>query len=299
MKESLRVVFVVVVVCCWAVMAVAGGVPQTLNYQGNLTDSLNKPVTAVKPMTFKMYTSAIGGVEFWTEPAKNVDVKNGQFSVVLGSDIAIPTDKLTGTTYIGITVDSSGSEMLPRQKLTSVAYALKAPDAIPKGVIVMWSGTVAPEGWALCDGANGTPDLREKFVMGVGGAYVIGTSGGKATHTLSLNEMPYHSHSDSGHGHGDSGHGHSDSGHNHYENPQVRANAGGNSNALLMSMGSSVWDQTESDGRQRLYTGIGDANILTGYANITTGYANITNSGGGAAYDNLPPYYVLAFIIKL
>lgn len=36
------------------------------------------------------------------------------------------------------------------------------------GMIMMWSGSIAtiPEGWYLCNGSNGTPDLRNKFIVG-------------------------------------------------------------------------------------------------------------------------------------
>src|SRR6478609_6250644 len=39
---------------------------------------------------------------------------------------------------------------------------------VPVGVILMWSGAIVaiPAGYALCDGTNGTPDLRKKFVYG-------------------------------------------------------------------------------------------------------------------------------------
>lgn len=45
---------------------------------------------------------------------------------------------------------------------------LKKEASLPKGVIILWSGTIAsiPDGWALCDGNNGTVDLRDKFVVG-------------------------------------------------------------------------------------------------------------------------------------
>ena len=43
---------------------------------------------------------------------------------------------------------------------------------VPNGAIIMWSGTVAtiPDGFSLCDGSNGTPDLRNRFVIGAGGS---------------------------------------------------------------------------------------------------------------------------------
>lgn len=39
-------------------------------------------------------------------------------------------------------------------------------------IIVLWSGAIVdiPAGWALCDGNNNTPDLRDKFIIGAGGA---------------------------------------------------------------------------------------------------------------------------------
>ena len=57
--------------------------------------------------------------------------------------------------------------------------------SIPSGVIVMWHGLIAniPAGWALCDGTNGTPDLRSKFVKGAPAGQEAGGTGGSATHT--------------------------------------------------------------------------------------------------------------------
>ena len=67
---------------------------------------------------------------------------------------------------------------------------------VPTGMIAMWSGltTDIPDGWQICDGTNGTPDLRNKFVIGAGDTYTIGATGGEATHTLSIDEIPTHSH---------------------------------------------------------------------------------------------------------
>ena len=66
----------------------------------------------------------------------------------------------------------------------------------PVGCIILWSGAAnkIPEGWALCNGQNGTPDLRNRFVVGAGGEYQVNATGGEKTHTLTANEMPRHSH---------------------------------------------------------------------------------------------------------
>ena len=66
----------------------------------------------------------------------------------------------------------------------------------PSGMIVMWSGTVAsiPTGWRLCNGQNGTPDLRNRFIVGAGDEYAVGNTGGEKTHTLTVEEMPSHTH---------------------------------------------------------------------------------------------------------
>jgi microcystin-dependent protein len=52
------------------------------------------------------------------------------------------------------------------------------------GSIVLWSGSLItiPVGWQLCNGTNGTPDLRNKFVIGAGDLYAVNDSGGALTH---------------------------------------------------------------------------------------------------------------------
>ena len=72
------------------------------------------------------------------------------------------------------------------------------PGTIPVGGIIMWSGDSGhiPDGWALCNGQNGTPNLSGKFVVGYSASdldYAIGKTGGEAKHRLSESEMPSHS----------------------------------------------------------------------------------------------------------
>lgn len=61
-------------------------------------------------------------------------------------------------------------------------------EVVPSGFIGMWSGSAntIPTGWALCDGANGTPNLTDRFVLGAGKAYQPGATGGTATATPSV-----------------------------------------------------------------------------------------------------------------
>ena len=56
---------------------------------------------------------------------------------------------------------------------------------VPSGVIMMWSGAAnaIPSGYILCDGSNGTPDLRNRFVIGAGSNYAVGATGGGSTTT--------------------------------------------------------------------------------------------------------------------
>jgi len=68
--------------------------------------------------------------------------------------------------------------------------AIPSGEAVPAGVIVMWSGTDVPDGWALCDGEDGTPDLRDRFVVGSGTAHETGDIG-SGTSTLSVGTSRY------------------------------------------------------------------------------------------------------------
>jgi hypothetical protein len=57
---------------------------------------------------------------------------------------------------------------------------------IPVGGIIMWSGSIAsiPTGWAICNGSNSTPDLRNRFVVGAGSGYAVDATGGSANAVL-------------------------------------------------------------------------------------------------------------------
>lgn len=147
---------------------------------------------------------------------------------------------------------------------------------VPAGVVCMWSGTQAdiPDGWALCDGQDGRPDLRGRFIVGAGGDYAAGATGGAAMVTLSLDQLPEHSH-----------------------NGAVTIEAAGN-HRHSYNPGATT----------KVQSGTGDTVRYGSATGFQTGYAgehehnaslSIESAGGGAAHENLPPYFALCFIIKI
>jgi hypothetical protein len=98
-------------------------IPALINYQGYLTDSSGTPINAILGITFAIYDS--GGTQLWTETQPSVSVSNGLFNVLLGSVNPINVGSLGGESYLGVQVGAD-AEMTPRQRLVSVAYALRA-----------------------------------------------------------------------------------------------------------------------------------------------------------------------------
>jgi len=156
--------------------------------------------------------------------------------------------------------------------------AFVAQNAILTGMIVMWSGAVAtiPTGYALCNGANGTPDLRNRFVMGAGSTYTPGNTGGSADATL-----PSHNHSASTSASGST------------------SSAGNHRHAIKRSpsdsgFGGSVG--TDATGTAVIYSEYAGAHThsMSGVSFSTS----VSSKGSSATNANLPPYYALAYIMK-
>ncbi len=137
---------------------------------------------------------------------------------------------------------------------------------IPTGVISLWYGSIGsvPSGWYLCDGANGTPDLRNRFVVGAGSTYAVAATGGSTdaivvshTHTATVTD-PGHTHTGS------------------YLNGTPQASGAGPTATTPSQFTNSISIPTAT-------TGISVSNASAGV------------SGTNA---NLPPYYALAYIMK-
>jgi microcystin-dependent protein len=161
------------------------------------------------------------------------------------------TVKNNGNVGIGTTEPSEKLEVAGTVKATKFVgdgSGLTGISGIPSGVIVMWSGSIAsiPSGWALCDGTNGTPDLRDRFIVGAGSSYNPGDTGGENVHTLTIDEMPRHRHTVTTTGYSWTGSGY-------------------------ITVGDNPWPE----------------------------FGATNYEGGGQPHENRPPYYALAYIMKL
>ena len=157
---------------------------------------------------------------------------------------------------------------------TLAATSFVGVGALVKGMILMWSGTIKniPTGWKLCDGEEGTPNLKGRFIVGYDAAdsdynniKTVNSSermGGAKKHALSTNEMPEHTHGGKTDEKG--------------EDYKLRKGGGaGGTHALgKVKAGGDYWIRTKHT------------------HSFTTGSA-----GKGTAHENRPPYYVLAYII--
>ncbi len=117
----------------WAIAQQTGSsVPQTLTYQGFLSDASGNPIKDGKyAVTFSIYSSSTGSTALWSERLA-VETQNGIFSTTLGNITPVGNVIDTPPLFLGIQVESD-SELRPRQELTSVPFAIQAGNAATLG----------------------------------------------------------------------------------------------------------------------------------------------------------------------
>lgn len=127
--KLLKKYYLLVVVIFFLTVSIAAyaATPQTINYQGYLTDSGGNPVNGMVSMTLRIYNVASGGTSLWTETQATIQVSNGIYDIILGlvTPINLSFDEQY---YLGVEVGTDG-EMMPRQQLTGVPYAMRAKEA--------------------------------------------------------------------------------------------------------------------------------------------------------------------------
>lgn len=148
-------------------------------------------------------------------------------------------------------------------------------DNIPPGGVIMWTKSEIPKGWALCDGTDGRPDLRDKFVRAARTEKELKTLGGQDQIQLGLEHLPKHSH-----GVTDPGHGHTLT--LPYENPKKTPKGKGSS--------------TDNDSTVHSPSPNKIGIISKSKTGITI---NDTGEEKTCPIDNRPSFYSLYFIIKL
>lgn len=264
---------------------------------------------------------------------KGTEIDN-EFNAIAGaisskSDLASPT--FTGspaapTATAGSNTTQIANTSYVRGELTTL---------IPAGIITLWSGAISaiPAGWVLCNGANSTPDLRDRFVVGAGTTYAVGATGGANTVTLDSTMIPAHTHSFSattgtesaGHTHTYSGstggqsanHSHSGTtGGMNANNPHSHGiggreyggggNPGGDLNGPNQDFGYRTYNTDINHGHDFTTGGVSSdhshaysgttSSVSANHTHTVSGTSGST--GGGLAHENRPPYYALAWIMK-
>lgn len=195
---------------------------------------------------------------------------NADWNASNGAAAILNKPLLSAVATSGNYADLNGKPALAAVATSGSYNDLKdVPQAIPTGFIGMWSGSAdaIPSGWWLCNGENGTPDLRDRFIIGAGGSYAAGSSGGNATQTVTLSgqtgattltveQMPSHVHSING-------------------QSSKGTMSGGGSDYVPTTFNPTM--VTNATGGSQPH-----AHSLTGTADVSI----------------LPPYYALCFIMK-
>lgn len=210
----------------------------------------------------------------------NIGNTGFQDEVVVAAEADV--DATTKKKEVTIRVYKTG-EASPRSSIVVTRYNKSLDNSVPSGTIITWYGNLGniPSGFVLCDGSNGTPDLRNRFVVGAGSSYALGNTGGANTVTLNTNQIPSHAHS------------------------RGTMNITGS-----MATIAETWNVSGSaSGAFVKYRGYYGQCTPASTDGSNSGAVNFDASrswtgvtsyvGGSQAHENRPPYYALYYIMKV
>ena len=218
------------------------------------------------------------------------------------SEITVNTDDYSLHTHDGVT--PGGMKSLTENNIGSEAEH-ESPEGVeklarldrfaehfpffPSGGIIMWSGSIdsIPSGWALCDGDNGTPDLRDRFVIGAGGD--------RSVDETSDGQMPEHTHTGPDHNHSVSLDTNSNGGHTHNIWTWTHGDTNHEHSDRNEPSGDPE-DETKGTNTSSVRYAGDHSHSVSG----DTGNAGTGNTGSaGSGSEVIAKYYALAYIMKL
>jgi len=211
------------------------------------------------------------------DPAKIIkgsefDVEFNALQTAVNSKANSISPALTGTPTAPTAAAGTNTSQLATTEFVTTAVTA----SFPSGGIIMWSGSIAsiPAGWLLCNGVSGTPDLRNRFVVGAGSTYAVGATGGSAdaivvshTHTATTSTTSL-------------------------TGSITDQYASGGGNGSTTGVFSQTNYQVDGDGGE---SRPGRTINFDGTHSHTT---TVSSTGSSGTNANLPPYYALAYIMK-
>lgn len=213
------------------------------------------------------------------------EIPNSNFydEVILGNETLYPGKDDIYQRICTINVYQYG-DVLPRCSLKVSKTSVDLRPSVPPGSILPWRGNLAdmPEGFALCDGSNGTPDLRDRFIVGAGTEYNLNDTGGEKEVLLEAEQTASHYHRFGRHTGNNTGY--------------FLTSAGNFQLAPLASwMRAGKWNGSGGGGYNGWDGGSG--------TNFSSGQNLVTSLAVGVdatkPHENRPPYYALYYIMKL
>lgn len=172
------------------------GVLVEISYYGTGSSIIAEDVSDIQRGIFAindavLYRAGVDNAPGTALNAMNADLRSGGNSITNGLvDGVGVAAHYHDTSKPRLHNDSLGTivaESIEDNAITVNAFA-STSFLIPSGCIFLWSGSqgAIPDGWAICNGANGTPDLRDRFVIGAGSTYAPGNTGGSTSHVHTL-----------------------------------------------------------------------------------------------------------------